>query len=493
MIKTLAFSIFMAFSVTSSVAAQPSLLSVKQQFDDFTIFKAGLNEGHSGLYYFISKATFINKCDSIQSTFKDGISVEDYYLKLRYLITSLNHGHTRISLPNNGNLNYKMAVLDTTKLYLPFELLIVNKQLIIKEDCSREQLFPKYSVVKSINNVSSKLLLEKMISYIPADGINQSFKYYTLYNYFYFNYLFNLFYPNKQGIKIELEKDKSHYYIQLLKAKAIDSIYSVKNNKSISLYGKQLDYKSEMPNQTAYLRISSFYKGLIENFGQNYAQFLDSTFSDIKLKNTKNLILDLRNNEGGGDGYDFLLLSFLINTQINSDVVTVPGRTFNLTKYSPNLSDEFKAYIENPNEFLENESSLVLKEKYTGQIIFPVANNGFAGTILVLTNGGTFSASTNVIKRLFNFRQKSKNKILFIGEENGGDIFSNTECAGQGYTIKLPNSFIQIDMPLLCFGELKKKYPKKRLPDFEVFSTIDDLKNNKDNILYFATKLTAIK
>ena len=142
--------------------AQSSTLSVKQQNEDFIIFKGGLQEGHSGLYYFISKVTFDKKCDSIQNTFYEGSSIENYYLKLRHLITLLNHGHTRISLPTNGNINYKMAVLDSSKLYLPFEFIIINKQLIIKEDCSKEQLFPKYSVVKSINNVSAKTLSTKV-------------------------------------------------------------------------------------------------------------------------------------------------------------------------------------------------------------------------------------------------------------------------------------------------------------------------------------------
>ncbi len=48
-------------------------------------------------------------------------------------------------------------------------------------------------------------------------------------------------------------------------------------------------------------------------------------------------------------------------------------------------------------------------------------------------------------------------------------------------------------MPVLCFGELKKQYPIKRLPDFEVFSTIDELKNSIDNILNYAPKLTPTK
>lgn len=494
MLKTTVLSFLLALTTISSLIAQSSTLSIKQQNEDFTIFKGGLQEGHSGLYYFISKAAFNKKSDSIQNTFSEGSSIENYYLKLRYLITSLNHGHTRISLPTKGNVNYKMAILDSTKLYLPFDFLIINKQLVIKEDCSKEQLFPKYSVVQSINNVSAKELIEKMALYIPADGINKTFKYYNLYNYFYFHHLFNLFYPEKKGVSIVLaNKSKRNYvdyYIELLKAKDIDKKYFEKNKKSISQYDNQLEYKLNLPNQTAYLKVGSFYKGLIEQFGQKYEPFLDSTFADIKSKKVKNLIIDLRNNEGGGDGYDFLLLSYLVNTPIISETVTTSGRQFNFIKYAVNLSDEVKAYIENPNEFLQTDTSLVLKDQYTGQVIFPTSKNYFYGKVIILTNGGTFSASTNFIKRLYNYRQTSNNKIFFIGEENGGDIYANTECAGQGYSIKLPNSSIEIDMPALCTGALKKDYPKKKLPDYEVFDKITDLKSNKDNVLDFAIKLS---
>jgi len=210
MLKTTLFSILLALTTISTVRAQSLTLTINQQNEDFVIFKGGLQEGHSGLYYYIDKEIFEKECDSIKKTFKEGSSIEEYYLKLRYIISSLHHGHTRISLSTNGNVNYKMAVLDSTKLYLPYELLIVNNQLIIKEDCSKEQLIPRFSIVKSINNVSSKDLIQKMLPYISADGINQTFKYYSLYNYFYFHYLFNLFYPNKKGLKFEYQNNTTH-------------------------------------------------------------------------------------------------------------------------------------------------------------------------------------------------------------------------------------------------------------------------------------------
>lgn len=471
------------------VKAQQTTITLAQQSEDFDIFIGGLKEGHSGLYYFIDEKVFATKCDSIRKTFIENSSVETYYLKLRYLITLLCHGHTRISLPANGSVNYKMAVLDSTKPYLPFEFLIVNKQLLIKEDCSKEQLFTKYSVVKSIDGVSTKLLMNNMLQYIPADGINQTFKYYNLYNYFYFHYLYNLLYPQKNAFKIELENNRTQYYIQGLKAKEIDSIYKAKNNESISTYSKQLAYKSTVMANTGYLKVGSFYKGLIENFGQKYEAFLDSSFSDLKKNKTENLIVDIRNNEGGGDGYDVLLYNYLSDTSFpENNIIKVPGRNFKFNKYAVNLSDDVKGFIDNPGEFLNDDTSLLIKKQYVEMMRQNKLNqvkNQFKGRVFILTNGGSFSASTNFISLLYKYRNTTNRKILFVGEENGGDIYCNTECAGQGYKIKLPNSLIEVDMPFLCFGTLNKNYNQKRLPDFKVNATIKDLSDDTDGVIKF--------
>ncbi len=472
------------------LAGQKKVLSLQQQIEDFTILTESLKEGHAGIYYYIDNKTFQRKCDSLKNTFRNQEITENFYLKLRFLISCLHHGHTRIELPNPNGINYKMRVLDTSKSFLPFEFLIINRQLVIKADCSREQLFQKYTVVKSINGVSTEKLIQQMLPYMPADGKNESFKLYTLYNYFYFHHLFNLFYPEKKGIKIEIAGNKTHYYIELLKPSIIDSIYSAKNKNGISQYTKQLAYQSEISPATAYLKIGSFYKGLIEQFGQQYPTFIDSAFTDLARRKTGNLILDLRNNEGGGDGYDNILLAHLIsNTTEATTVIKVPGRKFTYNKYTVDLSEDVRMFIENPSEFLENDSSLSIKKKYTDIMIEARNTNPshqFKGRLMVLTNGGSFSAANTVISALYFNRKETGRIILFTGEENGGDIYSRSTCAGQGYTIKLPNSSILVSMPFLCFGEKNNKHPRKKMPDYTVYDSVKSLSENKDKVLDFA-------
>lgn len=485
--------VIVAFLIGLKEAKSQNTISISQQQDDFKLFIGSLNEGHSGIYYFIDKATFEKKCDSVQKTFKENSSIENYYLKLRFLITALNHGHTRINLPANKSVNYKMAVLDSTKRYLPFQFNIINKQLFIKTDCSKEQLFPEYSIVKSIDGVNAKILINKMLEYIPADGINQTYKYYNLYNYYYFHFLYNLLYPEKKDFEIELANNKTHYYIKGLLPREIESNFKSKTNKDISSYGKQLEYISDISDKTAYLKINSFYKGLIEKNGQKYEEFLANSFADIKTKSIKNLIIDIRDNEGGGDSYDNILASYLIDRKptSNDGIIKVPGKDFKFTSYAYDLSDDIKGFLQNPSEFLKDDTSLQVKQQYVEMMTSVIApkNNQFLGDIYVLTNGGSFSASTNFIAQLYRFRANSDRKIFFVGEENGGDIYSNTECAGQSYKIRLPKSLITVDMPFLCFGELEKKYPKKRLPDHEVFDDPKDLKNNEDTVLKYTLKL----
>jgi hypothetical protein len=71
---------FFALVTFCKVNAQSSTLSVQQQNEDFKIFKGGLEEGHSGLYYFISKSAFDKKCDSIKNTFSENTSIENYVI-----------------------------------------------------------------------------------------------------------------------------------------------------------------------------------------------------------------------------------------------------------------------------------------------------------------------------------------------------------------------------------------------------------------------------
>jgi hypothetical protein len=491
MCKFILISFFLGIFIQSN--AQFPILTLQQQEEDFEVFKGGLKEGHAGIHYFIDKATFDSKCDSIQRTFTAQTTTEAFYLKLRYLLTLLRHGHSRINLPADRYENFKLGILNRDRHYLPLQLIVLDNKLYVLSDCSTEQTVAKGAEIKTINGISVRLLINMMLDLIPADGINTSFKYYNLYNYYYFHFLYNLLYPTYETFELEFANSHRAVVIRGKTPSDIQKTYQEINQKDISYFENPLRYDAFIAKNTAYLKVGSFYKGFIENFGNKYELFIDSVFQDLAKKNTENLILDLRNNEGGGDGYEhFLFAHFTDKPFKNAIFDQVASRKFPFAKYAVNLSDDVKAYIQNPSEFLRDDSTLILKPQYAGVQFISPAKDVFRGNVYVLTNGGSFSATNTFLRFMYQHRQSTPlQKIQFIGEENGGDIYSNVMCAGQGYTIRLPQSLITVDMPILAEGTLNKIYPSKRLPDETIIEKIDDIMSGNDSFVSFV--LTLIK
>ncbi|AQG79158.1 hypothetical protein AWR27_07375 [Spirosoma montaniterrae] len=471
----------------ASGQAQPPRLTLSQQRDDFAIFRGSLEEGHGGLYYFIDKATFARQCDSIGKTFREGITVDGYYLKLRYLLTLLRYGHSRINLPGEGEPNYWLNNLKKDRRYLPLQLMVIDQKLYVLGDCSEEQRVSRGAEILSINGKPARQLLDSMARYIPADGINQTFKTYFLYKYYYLHFLYNMLYPNEMEFSLRLAGQPKPVRVKAQLPSAMEKAHKMLTGKSLSHFENPTQYKAVVAPQTAYLKVGSFYKGFIENFGVRFETFVDSAFRDMNSRSTQHLIIDLRDNEGGSDGYSEKLLAHITPSPILPGQMVVPSKTFPFQQYAINLSDDIKGYIADPAEFLRDDKTLFIKQKYLdmmGATILPTKDR-FTGQIVVLINEGVFSAGAGFVEKLYKYRQTTGQKITFVGEELGSDIYAGILCAGQSYIIKLPNSAITVDMPFLCWGEFTKKYPAKRLPDYRVLPTITGLLQGHDEVLQF--------
>lgn len=481
------------FLCTPKSYSQDSTLTKDELLRDYDIFIVGLKDGHGGMYYSINSSDFNFKADSIRSTINVNTSNEAFYLKLRFLLTLLCHGHSRINLPNPKPINFKMAILDSNKLYLPIVIRIINENIYIQEDCSVEQNIVQGTQIQAINGHPIKQLISAMQKYMPAEGVNVSFKNYNLSNYYYFHFLYSLLFPSEKSFKISFVGKVNTSIVCARKPNEIAATYFEKNKKGISDFTKPLQYK-QLDANYAYIKVGSFYKGFIEYQGQKYQSFLDSTFSDIRLKGKKQVIIDLRDNEGGGDNYAEIFLSYLLpNGILIEGMNRIAGRNFTSKPYTINLSDDIKMIMDNPSEFLENDTSLFLKDKYVKMMdnagtILPSSKNQFKGDIYVLINGGTFSASDIVVSGLYKNRKQTGRKIVFVGEENGGDIFRNASCSGQSYTLQLPNSKIIVDIPFLCKGILNSLYPPKRLPDIRISDNIGYVIKGKDYLLHQVIK-----
>ncbi|MNL25983.1 Peptidase family S41 [compost metagenome] len=110
---------------------------------------------------------------------------------------------------------------------------------------------------------------------------------------------------------------------------------------------------------------------------------------------------------------------------------------------------------------------------------------GFEGKLIVLINGGTFSAAAE-----FCAIAKANKRAIFVGEETGGAARTNTSAVARSFT--LLNSGLQISFGLIRYELPVQRLPKYRgtLPDLPVAIKFQDLINGIDRQMDAALQLS---
>lgn len=241
-----------------------------------------------------------------------------------------------------------------------------------------------------------------------------------------------------------------------------------------------------LEKNVAYLRISSFLKWHRTRFKQDFATLYDSVFAAIKAKHTDNLILDLRNNEGG-DGTGEKLLTYLL---------TKPYQHFESTEVKFTGYAPVAEYLENGKDIFFADS---LVDKTTNGLYslkkadMPLIGeqqpnvNHYTGKLYVLINGASGSMAAVVASIL-----KGNGRGTFIGEESGGTMEGNT--SHQSVKLVLPHTKIRITIPLIkTTNAVAFNKGRGVEADYLVTSKIDDILKGIDTELKFALSLISSK
>jgi poly(3-hydroxybutyrate) depolymerase len=102
----------------------------------------------------------------------------------------------------------------------------------------------------------------------------------------------------------------------------------------------------------------------------------------------------------------------------------------------------------------------------------------FTGRVAILIDGGSFSA-TGETTSLFHYYKKA----AFFGEECSSGYYGNT--SGFMVMATLPNTRLQVRIPLILYTMAVDNYPKDRgiVPDLSVTPTIEDLLAGRDPVM----------
>jgi len=370
----------------------------------------------------------------------DGEMTElEFYRLINPLIVDINCGHTNLYISEALEKNREEGTG-----FFPLKVTLINDQLFVLEDDNKSGI-KAGSKIKSINGLSSKKIIEKLIENISGDGDGEAKQRYIISKYF--NSRFYDFVDNSEEFKIVYLKQDGNEITANLKAEQNNSYNLNSWSLHFADYSDGNYYDKEISNDYALLDLNVFMQEKEEKFDS----FLEGFFQQLKEKEISNLIIDLRGNFGGNPFMSKTLLSYLVSEE---------------TEY-----------------FTEDLPFLQRLLGFTAPI--EAAENNFDGKVILITDGANFSTAAHFTS-FFKY-----NKLgTIVGSETGGSYI----CTDSSKDMVLKNTRMRLHYSTLAYELAVEGLPKNTgiKADIVVKKGINDILNNRDPQLESALKILEI-
>lgn len=435
-----------------SILIGQSRFTPEQLTEDLVFYKTRLEKYHPNLYLYSSKEDIDHFFDSLIQSINIPLTETEFYQKITLSSSLVKDGHTLI-LPGTGFIGYH----NLNSKFLPLQIGIFNEQLYVKMNYTQSIFIEEGTIINSINGLPSTEILKSLMDTQVRDGDNTSYANWILDTYFREYYSYSFGHPDIY--EISYTRDNLSYTVQI-PALSKDSIAYYRQNNYPLVYlnstkskGIYLEYDSNY--NAAILTIKDFHSDILKNiYKQNFKKEIEPIFDSISSLKVENLIIDLRDNQGGSITYGIMLLSHLIQQQFKVVNAYYRLRNGELVKTNGPSSGFHK-----PNK------------------------NPFTGQIYVITNGGSFSNSVIVSSCL-----KEHTNALFIGTESGGNP---NILSAFTKDFELPNTKIRVEIPTKQFimTSTMRNNGKGLIPNYIIENNIQDNVSQYDRQFNFVMML----
>lgn len=458
--------------VAPSVSAK-ELVAMGQLKSDFTLFRQALQEAHPGLYRYTPKAEFDSILSQTMQQIDRDMTRHEFYKLLLPLVNQIKCGHTKLHPDENWTSNFFFNTGNVFPWRLHFE---ENKAFILGNYTNNISDVPIGAELVSINGKPVPEIIPEMLPAFSSDGNNMTFKYLEMSHYFSAFYA-NLYEGTDTFVVVYKEKAKLN---EIKVASIPDSVIIQYEKHQEELRAKQPPYTLELKSgETALLTISSFW---MDSDSLKFKKFLKNSFKLINDQKVKNLIIDLRNNEGGKDKRGALLMSYLTDQQFGYydrlELTTRNKYSFAHHAHLPRFYGILRLLVSK-----EKDGTYRWKFSKNSKIQKPQKDN-FAGKVYVLINGASFSVTAEFAAIAHYLK-----RATFIGEETGGGYYGNN--SGTFVIVTLPNSKLNVGIPLMAYYLKVEDYSCPDhgvIPDFEVKPSASAIISGQDVVLDFTLK-----
>ena len=449
---------------------------------DFDLMRKALEEAHTGLYRFSTKAEMDKVFETQRAKLGRPMTKLEFMAVVAETLAPIKCGHTGMSPDDETR-----ETLANARLF-PLRVLIEGRRLMVfSNDTPDDRTIRPGMEILEINGRKTSDLLKRILTAMSTDGDIETGKLKRIQRNFGQHYWLLVEQTNEFTVKAKDDAGK----VTVAKLAGVKGADRTTNKNPVNVEAEaniaRLEWSRENLSlrflkdpDVAQIRIRSF-------SGQDYPQWMENTFKSLREKGTSTLVLDLRSNGGGADMYGAMLVSYLTDK---------PFRYFdhiNVRTISPSFKEHSDWRSEREGQLREDMRPnpaggyLVPAKLHPGVAEQQPGKYPFLGKVFVLIDGGTFSTAADFCAVAHHLK-----RATFIGEETGGGYYGNN--SGMQTILTLPNSKARVRIPMYEYWNSVSGYDGKRRgarPDYPAPTTAANLLRGVDEQLDLALKLAA--
>lgn len=448
--------------------------SSKALLQDVDILEKAYKALHPGLNRYNTPAQIDSALADLRRQFRRDRTLSESYLALSEFLAKIKCGHTYANFYNQPAAVSKELFDKQDKV--PFTFRWIKKTMVVTSDASIERAFPRGTEVLAIDGVPSDRILAKLIRVARADGSNDAKRIADLEvlgtsKYEAFDVFFPLYFSNASGIYT--------FKIRKPRVKGFETVTAAKISAGARKVDQEVEdlaapaWKLSFPR--ADVAVLTMPTWAMYNRKWNWKEFLLATFDNLAAKSVPNLVIDLRGNEGG-DSVGDAILPRLVKGKVASENYqrftryrTVPEdlRQY-LSTWDSSFYDWGKAAQSDSNGFFK----LTRYDDGQGSLIAP-SQNPYHGKVFVLVGPENSSATFE-----FAYQVQRLKLGTLVGRPTGGNLRGIN--GGAFLFLTLPNSKIEVDVPLIAQFFPNKRPDRGLQPDVLVVSSPNDVADGRD-------------
>jgi Peptidase family S41 len=478
------FKLFLSFisaliAATLTCTTALAQLTLDQAKQDVRVLTTALKALHPALTKYKTQAEMDAAFAAFEARGNAAKTPAEMYLAATELAAAIRCGHTWTNVLNQQR-EARAALLDAANK-LPFTLTQVESRWLVL--ASADAQVKAGDEVMALGGVPAREIAARMMPYLRADGSSDGKRLRQLnhdrFDFSQMDIVWPLLTPPQGGAYSVALKREERELSMNVNAITLDARKKAFAAQGIVEPSDAWAFRIDAARNAGILSLPtfSFWRSKFD-----WRAFLKESFAELNAKRIPNLIIDIRDNEGGDGAIGEEILRYLLaapfqlaNDQPTTAYERVP---YPIVKY---LDTWDYSFFDRTGQVAKITSgpqaglfSVTTRAKQT-QTIAPAAQ-AYAGKTFILIGPENSSATFQFAKLV-----KESRAATLVGEPTGGNLRGLN--GGQLLWVTLPHSGVAVDIPLIA-GTYEATTPDAGItPDVVVTRTYEGRKAGRDEVM----------